>query len=58
MRTFRVEVTEVVTTIRETWIEAENEQAAREAAEEQDWREYSLVSQDTDSSIGMIEPTE
>lgn len=55
MPMFKVTVMEVVTTYRETTIEADSEQEARDEAEGEDWREWETTHTAVEAGIEEIE---
>jgi flagellar basal body rod protein FlgC len=55
MPRFHISVIERTITNRETWVEADTEDEAREAVEEQDWRDFDVTSSSTDTEIDYIE---
>jgi hypothetical protein len=55
MPKYRVEIVEITTIRRETWIGADTEHEATEIALGQDWRGYSVLSHDVQTTIEFVE---
>lgn len=52
---YRVKARDITTLLRETLIEADSPEEAREMAEEMDWREWDEIGRDTSAEIVCVE---